>query len=521
MQYAQTGRRARRRAAGDLRRRDESRPPIDNALFPNAYDMTPPRVAKRQPRRHLRIQPARPPGLPRHRGRRRHRQARAPSSTRRRQDVLLLFAARSSARDIADGDGEIIWMSERDGWNHLYLYDGATGTVKNQITKGDWVVRGVDAGRRGEAADLLQRRAACIPARIPYFIHYYRINFDGTGLTPLTDRGRESQRVVLARHEVLRRHLLARRHGAGRRAARETTTTASSWSSRSGDIARARRGRVEAARGLHRQGPRRQDRHLGRHLPADQLRRVEEVSGDREHLRRAARHRSCPSRSPPTTRCRRIAELGFIVVQIDGMGTTIDPRRSTTSRGRTSGRRLPRSHPVAQGGRGEVPVLRHHARRDLRHIGGRTELAGRAAVPSRVLQGRACRRPAATTTGWTRSGGTSSGWAGRSARSTRRRRTSTTPTKLQGKLLLIVGEMDTNVDPSSTMQVVNQLIKHNKNFDLLVVPGADHGSGGRLRRSQAVRFLRPAPARVDPPAWSALEKAQKPQTTSTSASSGR
>ena len=35
-------------------------------------------------------------------------------------------------------------MSERDGWNHLYLYDAETGTVKNQITKGEWVVRGVD-----------------------------------------------------------------------------------------------------------------------------------------------------------------------------------------------------------------------------------------------------------------------------------------------------------------------------------------------------------------------------------------
>ena len=49
-------------------------------------------------------------------------------------------------------------MSERDGWNHLYLYDGATGAVKNQITKGDWVVRGVAARRRGEAPDLVQRR---------------------------------------------------------------------------------------------------------------------------------------------------------------------------------------------------------------------------------------------------------------------------------------------------------------------------------------------------------------------------
>ena len=39
---------------------------------------------------------------------------------------------------------ELIWMSERDGWNHLYLYDAATGNVKNQITKGDWVVRSVE-----------------------------------------------------------------------------------------------------------------------------------------------------------------------------------------------------------------------------------------------------------------------------------------------------------------------------------------------------------------------------------------
>jgi hypothetical protein len=44
--------------------------------------------------------------------------------------------------DIDDGR-EIIWMSERDGWNHLYLIDGASGRVKNQITKGNWVVRGV------------------------------------------------------------------------------------------------------------------------------------------------------------------------------------------------------------------------------------------------------------------------------------------------------------------------------------------------------------------------------------------
>ena len=43
-----------------------------------------------------------------------------------------------------DETGEIIWMSERDAWNHLYLYDAKTGRVKNQITRGNWVVRSVD-----------------------------------------------------------------------------------------------------------------------------------------------------------------------------------------------------------------------------------------------------------------------------------------------------------------------------------------------------------------------------------------
>ena len=68
--------------------------------------------------------------------------------------------------------------------------------------------------------------------------------------------------------------------------------------------------------------------------------------------------------------------------------------------------------------------------------------------------------------------------------------------KLQGKLLLVVGELDMNVDPASTMQVVNALIKANKIFDLLVVPGGEHGAGrttGPVEYGAAasVRLLRP------------------------------
>jgi len=73
-------------------------------------------------------------------------------------------------------------MSERDGWSHLYLYDGATGKVKNQVTKGAWVVRGVDSVDVAKR-QIYFRASGQIANQDPYFIHYYRINFDGTGLT--------------------------------------------------------------------------------------------------------------------------------------------------------------------------------------------------------------------------------------------------------------------------------------------------------------------------------------------------
>ncbi len=74
--------------------------------------------------------------------------------------------------------------------------------------------------------------------------------------------------------------------------------------------------------------------------------------------------------------------------------------------------------------------------------------------------------------------------------------------KLNGKLLLIVGEMDDNVDPASTLQVANALIKAKKDFELVVVPGMGHSGGGefgeRKRRDFFVKHL----LHVDPPAWS-------------------
>ncbi len=65
---------------------------------------------------------------------------------------------------------------------------------------------------------------------------------------------------------------------------------------------------------------------------------------------------------------------------------------------------------------------------------------------------------------------------------------------MQGKLLLTVGELDRNVDPVSTLQVVNALIKADKDFDLLIIPGGGHGIGespyaARRRQDFFVRHL--------------------------------
>ncbi|MGC9942160.1 MAG: DPP IV N-terminal domain-containing protein, partial [Verrucomicrobiota bacterium] len=88
--------------------------------------------------------------------------------------------------DYLDGTGEIIWMSERDGWNHLYLYDAKTGEVKSQITRGDWVVRNVDYVDE-KNRQIWFEAGGIVPGEDPYYIHYCRVNFDGSGLTILTE----------------------------------------------------------------------------------------------------------------------------------------------------------------------------------------------------------------------------------------------------------------------------------------------------------------------------------------------
>jgi dipeptidyl aminopeptidase/acylaminoacyl peptidase len=79
---------------------------------------------------------------------------------------------------------EIIWYSERDDWGHLYLYDATTGKIKNQITKGNWVVTRMI--RVDEKNRLIYFMANGMEAENPYFSQFCKIGFDGKGLVVLT-----------------------------------------------------------------------------------------------------------------------------------------------------------------------------------------------------------------------------------------------------------------------------------------------------------------------------------------------
>ena len=97
--------------------------------------------------------------------------------------TFIDYAYKSYLRFLKNDRG-FIWMSERDGWNHLYLYD-SKGGLQMQITEGKWMVRRVrwvDEEKRQVWFDAM----GILPGQDPYHVHHCRVDFDGSGLTVLT-----------------------------------------------------------------------------------------------------------------------------------------------------------------------------------------------------------------------------------------------------------------------------------------------------------------------------------------------
>jgi dipeptidyl aminopeptidase/acylaminoacyl peptidase len=387
----------------------------------------------------------------------------------------LSTGGRTYRYDLDDGR-EIIWMSERDGRAHLYLIDGATGRIKNQITKGNWMVRGV-VGVDEAARQVTIMTAGVSPKQDPYFVQYYRVNLDGTGMTPLTSAdGYHSavfspdnkyfvdtwSRVDLAPVSVLRRvsdgqQVLELERGD------LTPLAATGWRAPEAFVAKGRDQTTDIYGIIIR--PTRFD-------PARKYPVIENIY--------AGPHGSfVPKTFSEYYGMQALADLGFVVVQIDGMGTA---NRSKAFHDVSSKNLKDAGFPDR--------ILWHkaaakkHPWYDVSRVGiyggsagGQNALGGMLFHPEfyKVAVAFAGCHDNRMDKIWWNEQWMSWPIGPQYADSSNVVHAG----KLQGKLLLVVGELDTNVDPSSTMQVVNALIKANKYFDLLVMPGEDHPAGRR------------------------------------------
>ncbi len=390
-----------------------------------------------------------------------------------------------------DATSEIIWMSERDGWNHLWLIDSRTGDVKNQITRGEWVVRKVDRVDN-DKRQVWFRASGIYPEQDPYYVHYCRIDFDGSNLLALTNgngthdiKYSPNRRYIVdtySRVDMAPVTELRRVDDGGLVCVLERgdfsalVATGSRVPERF--VAKGRDGKTD----IHGIILRPTNFDPGREYPV-----IEKIY--------AGPHGShVPKSFRSFHRAQSLAELGFVVVQIDGMGTS---NRSKAFHDvcwrnlRDAG--FPDRILWMQAAAKKYPYL------DLDRVGifggsagGQNTLAALLFHPEFYKVGVSdcgCHDNRMDKIWWNEAwmGWPVGPWYAENSNVTH-------ANKLQGKLLLTVGELDRNVDPASTMQVVNALIKANKDFDFVLVPGAGHGIGEspylvRRRRDFFVRHL--------------------------------
>jgi dipeptidyl-peptidase-4 len=395
--------------------------------------------------------------------------------------------------DYLDDMKEIIWMSERDGWNHLYLYDTATGKVKNQITRGEWVVRGVD--RVDEEKKQIWFRAGGIhPTHDPYHIHNCRVNFDGSNLVVLTE-GDGSHSLQFSPD---RKYLIdtwsrvdaapateLRRTDDGKLICKleESDTSelfSNNWRAPERFVAKARDGET--------------DIHGIIHFPP-QIDRTAKYPVI-ESIYAGPHDSFVPKTFRASYTQEKLTKRGFIVVQIDGMGTSNRSKKFHDICWQNIGDAgLPDRILWIKAAAKKYPFM------DLDRVGiYGTSAGGQSAMGAMLFHGdfykaavsdSACHDNRMDKIWWNEQ------WMGWPlGKHYEVQSNAAQAHRLQGKLLLLVGELDRNVDPASTYQVVNALIKADKDFEYLMVPGGGHGQlrtpyGWRRLEDFFTRHLRP------------------------------
>ncbi len=400
--------------------------------------------------------------------------------------TFIDYSGKRYRMDINDGK-EILWASERDGWNHLYLFDGETGKLKNQVTKGEWVVRQVlkvDTVKR-----TLYFMGGGREKGDPYLQHLYRINLDGTGLICLTQGDGNHRvsfspdgnyfvdswsRVDMPPVAVLRESVKGREVMALEKAD-ISKLIETGWTMPEVFVTKGRDGKSDIW-GM-----------ILKPSGFDPSKKYPVI----EYIYAGPHSSHVPKDfSEYYNRCRQsLTSMGFVIVMIDGMGTS---------------NRSKAFHDVCWKNIGDAgfpdriiwikDAASTRPWMDIQKVGIYGKSAGGQNAAGAVLFHPEFYKVAVAVCGchdnrmdkiwwneqwmgwpvgkeYSESSNVDNAW------------------RLQGDLFLVVGEMDQNVDPSSTYQVVDALIKANKDFDYLMLPGKGHEWGGQYGERRIVDYF--------------------------------
>jgi len=397
---------------------------------------------------------------------------------------------------------EMVYVSERDGWRHLYLVDTEAGMIKNQITHGEFVVRGLDRIDE-ENRQIWFRASGQHPGQDPYFVHYYRVNFDGSGLIALTEgNGNHALQFspdrkyfvdTYSRVDMAPVHELRRSADCARICQFEqadiSELKASGWEPPEVFTAKGRDGTTDIWGIICR--PRRLD--MNRKYPV-----IEQIYAGPQGS-------YVPKSFSGYRRFASLTDLGFVVVQIDGMGTA----------NRSKAFHDVCWHNLKDAGLPDR-ILWHKAVAakypwyDTSRVGTYGTSAGGQSAAGALLfypdfykaavANSGCHDNRMDKASWNEQ------WMGypvgpQYAESSNIENAA----RLQGHLMLVVGEMDDNVPPESTYRFVDALIRAKKDFDLLVIPNGGHGAGGAYGERRLEDFFVRHLQGVQPPNRNAEE----------------
>ncbi|MBO7580452.1 MAG: prolyl oligopeptidase family serine peptidase [Bacteroidaceae bacterium] len=415
----------------------------------------------------------------------------------------------------------ILWKSDRDGHAHLYLYDRKKGKL-SQVTKGDfWVreVQDVQINEKGEGFIIFSANGlhyknmgkvkssfdGKIPEEDPYNIHYYRIDLNGKNFVELTpERGtheatfsrscKESfidtyssidQAPVTVLRSSLDGHVITTLETAN-----ISKLEATGWKAPEVFVAPGRDGKTDMW-GL-----------IQRPSNFDPKKKYPVI----EYIYSGPGDQYVPKKFTPWLYyLQDVAELGFIVVQLDAMTTSfrnLDFEQVCYKNLKDAG--FPDRIEWIKAAAKKYPYM------DIDRMGiYGCSAGGQEALGALLFHGDfykaayaacGCHDNRMDKIWWNEQ------WMGYPVDSSYIECSNVENAKnLKGKLMLLVGEMDDNVDPSSTYQVVDALIKANKDFEFILVPGARHTMGENFGEHKRDDFFVKNLLGVEPPSWEELK----------------